>query len=146
MKMNNVELCRWLVWEILESGELPDVPSVNGNIVEEIKSRMNDLPMFSPSGFLKSLGKTAYAIHLKMTKTQEAIDKIIDREIRSHIPLPEVKAYLRNLGSDMKVVNFVMNFVRVHYDVANLSRPLCFKDIELLLAKTPSNSVVKVSE
>ena len=145
MKMNNVELCRWLVWEVLESGELPDVHSVDGDIVEEIKSRMNDLPMFSPSSFLKSLGKTAYAIHLKMTKTQEVIDKMTSREIRSHIPLPEIKAYLRNLDSDMKVVVFVMNFVRVHYDVTG-SRPLCFKDIELLLSRAQSNSVVKVSE
>lgn len=139
MKMNNVQLCRWLIWEVLELDELPDAHSVDGDIVEEIKSRMNDLPMFSPYDFLKSLGKTAYAIHLKMTKTQEAIDKINAREVRSHIPLPEIKAYLRNLGSDIKVVDFVMNFVRVHYGVENLSRPLCFKDIELLLSSSRSN-------
>lgn len=132
--MKNVELCRWLVWEVLESDKIVAVDSIDGSIVENIKTRMGSLPMFSPSDFLKSLGKTAYAIHLKMTKTQEVIDKIIDREISSPTPLTEIKAYLRILRNDMEVVNFVMNFVRVHYNVANPGRPLCFKDIERLLA------------
>lgn len=139
MKMNNVELCRWLVWEVLESGELPDVHKVDGDIVEEIKTRMEELPMFSPSDFLKSLGKTFNSISLKVAKTEDAVEKITSGKINSQIPLPEIKAYLRNLGSDIKVVDFVMNFVRVHYDVANLSRPLCFKDIELLLSSSRSN-------
>ena len=139
MKMNNVELCRWLAWEVLELDELPAVQSVDGDIVEEMKERMNDLPMFSPSRFLKSLCKTANAIYLKMTKAERAIDKITSGEISSDIPLPEIRAYLRNLTSDINIVNFVMNFVRIHYDVNDLSRPLCFKDIERLLSSTRSN-------
>lgn len=139
MKMSNVELCRWLVAEILELDELPDAHNVDKDIVEEITTRMNDLPMFSPSGFLKSLGKTARAIQLKMAKTREVIDKINAREISSNITLPEIRAYLRNLDSDMKIVCFVMNFVRHHYDVAGLSRPLCFKDIEHLLSSARGN-------
>lgn len=136
MKMNNVELCRWLVWEILESDELAlaAVNSIDGGTVEDIKARMEQLPMFSPSDFLKSLGKTFNSISLKVAKTGDVVEKMTSGKINSQIPLPEIKAYLRNLLNDMKVVNFMMNFVRVHYDVVNLGRPLCFKDIERLLA------------
>lgn len=136
MKMNNVELCRWLVWEILESmaDELVAVHSIDAGVVEDIKARMNELPMFSPSDFLKSLGRTFNAVALKVAKTEDAVEKMTSGKINSQIPLPEIKAYLRSLLNDMKVVDFVMNFVRVHYDVVNLGRPLCFKDIERLLA------------
>lgn len=135
MKMNNVELCRWLVWEILESNELAlaAVDSIDEGAVDNIKARMEELPMFSPSDFLKSLGKTFNSISLKVAKTEDAINKMTSGKINSHIPLPEIKAYLRLLLNDMKVVNFMMNFVRVHYDVVNIGRPLCFKDIERLL-------------
>lgn len=126
MKMNNVELCRWLVNEInnwgLEQGKglFPadilrniNVVPVEGpddinNIIEDFKIRIESLLMFCPRAMTRSITKTLDQTRRKIRECAEVIRISELRSEESPFFVDDLQAHKRMLENEEKCLIYTL--------------------------------------